>query len=267
MGQVETTSPPRTDAAKEEKFLFRPTERFFLDPRSPVPLYHQMEQIILDRIVSQRAVGYMLPRDFDLVTIFGVSRATTKKATDNLVAKGIIRRKRAVGTWIIGLGLREDLGRLTSYSEQMTGRGLRVSTQVLDVSERVPSALAREKLQLAEGDRTLSIRRLRGTSEVFPVVLLHSEIPVNFGIDRSEDFQGSLYKLLEEKYRIPIECGDEEIWADHATPEEAHHLRIPAGSTVLSMERITYTHGNRPVELVRAIYRPEHYKFSVRLKR
>jgi DNA-binding GntR family transcriptional regulator len=33
------------------------------------------------------------------------------------------------------------------------------------------------------------------------------------------------------------------------------------------MERLTFTRGNRPLEFVRAVYRPEHYTFSIRLKR
>ena len=52
-----------------------------------------------------------------------------------------------------------------------------------------------------------------------------------------------------------------------ARPEEAQLLRINPGEGVLVMERITYTRGDRPLEFVRAVYRPEHYTFSVRLKR
>ncbi len=247
--------------------LFRPTERFFLDPDSPVPLYHQMEQIILDRIAKENAVGRMLPREMDLIRIFGVSRATVKKTTDNLVAKGLIQRRRSVGTQIIRLGVIEELGRLTSYTEQMASRGLQVSTEVLEVAERNPEAKVREKLQLPEDGLVLSIRRLRGTSEVFPVVLLRSDVPQSYGLAASEDFHGSLYKLLEQNYRIPIEWAEEEISAAKASAEEAQHLRIQPGEPVLVMERLTLTRGQRPLEFVRAVYRPEHYTFSIRLRR
>jgi GntR family transcriptional regulator len=275
----ETGKAPATDAASAEgapdnrltgrasDTLFGPTERFYLDPNSPVPLYHQMEKIILDRIGAAGVVGCMLPREMDLLKIFGVSRATVKKATDSLVAKGLIRRQRAVGTHIVSLGVTEDLGRLTSFTEQMASRGLTVSTELLGVDQHVPGARVREKLQLKDGEQALSIRRLRGTSEVFPVVLLQSDIPVTFGISPEEDFCGSLYNLLEQNYRIPIEWAEEQISASRATPEEASHLRIRAGDVVLVMERQAFTHGNRPLEFVRAVYRPEHYTFSVRLRR
>ena len=98
-------------------------------------------------------------------------------------------------------------------------------------------------------------------------MLLRSEIPVSFGIDPKEDFHASLYEVIEKKCRIPIEWAEQKIWAGKATAEEAKLLGIKPGDTILGMERITYTQGDKPLEYVRAIYRPEHYTFSMRLKR
>ena len=99
------------------------------------------------------------------------------------------------------------------------------------------------------------------------IVLLQSEIPAAFGINPREDFFGSLYDLIEKKYRITIEWAEEQISASRATAKEAKHLQIQAGEVILVMERQTFTKGNRPLEFVRAVYRPEHYTFQVRLKR
>jgi GntR family transcriptional regulator len=259
----------KSNGAERQAPLFGRDERFLLDAQSPIPLYHQMEKVILDRITKERhsALGRMLPREMDLVEIFGVSRATVKKTTDSLAAKGLIERRRALGTRIVRLGVTEDLGRLTSYTEQMEKRGLNVSTRVLDVALGRPVPAVATALQLGPRDKTLSIRRLRGTSEVFPVVLLRSEIPAAFGLSRGEDFSQSLYRLIEEKYRIPIEWAEETIRAAKASGQEARLLRMKSGDTVLIMERLTFTTGDRPVEFVRAVYRPEHYTFSIRLKR
>jgi GntR family transcriptional regulator len=256
-----------TEADSRVDPLFRPSERFTLDERSPVPLYHQVEQIILDRIAKAGEIGLKVPREMDLIKIFNVSRATVKKATDSLAAKGLIERRRSAGTRIVRLNVTEDLGRLTSFSEQMQSRNLRASTEILGVELHQPEAAVAEALQLSKIEKTLCIRRLRGTSEAFPVVLLRSEIPAAFGIDPDEDFHASLYAIIEAKYRIPIEWADQKIWAGQATAAEAKLLRIKAGDTILGMERITYTKSDRPLEYVKAIYRPEHYTFSMRLKR
>jgi GntR family transcriptional regulator len=260
---------PSTDDRKRRatNLLFKTDERFALDSTSPVPLYYQMQQIILDRIAAEGALGKMLPPEMDLMQIFGVSRATVQKTTDDLQTRGIIRRKRARGTEIISLGMKEDLGRLTGYTEQMARRGMQVSTVILAVAEITPPALVRERLRLEKRHKVLSIRRLRGTSKVFPVVLLHSFVPTKYRLRTDEDYTGSLYKLMEEKYRLPIVYADEEISSRSATPEEAGHLKIAPGSPVLAMERVTYTNGDEPMEYVSAVYRPEHYTFSIRLKR
>jgi GntR family transcriptional regulator len=247
--------------------LFRLTERFVLDPSSPVPLYYQMEQILLDRITKEVAVGRMFPSEKELMQVFGVSRATVKKTFSNLVAKGLVQRRRALGTRVINQQITEDLARLSSFTEEMEKKGLRVSSEVLEVRVKLPDECVRHRLQLRENEKVLSICRLRGTSEFFPVVLLKSYIPAGFGIDPHEDFASSLYQLLENKYKFPVEWADEEIYAGNATPDEAKHLGLKPGATILIMERVSYTRGNRPLEFVRGVYRSERYKYSIRLKR
>ncbi len=251
----------------KENLLFEPNERFSVDSASPVPLYHQMEKVILDRIADKNSVGKMLPAETDLMTMFGVSRATARKTYENLVSKGLIERRRALGTRVIGHQITEDLGRLKSYTEEMKLRGVQVSTKVLDAGLHLAEARVRQELALADGAQTLRLRRLRGTSEFFPIVLLVSEIPASLGIDPGEDFSSSLYRLIEEKYRIPIEWAEEEIRVAKATPEEAKLLRLQPGDGVLVMERVTYTREDRPIEFVRGVYHPDHYTYSIRLKR
>lgn len=253
--------------ASTSQRLFRPDERLLLNTDSPVPLYHQMEQVLIDRIRHRGTVGETIPREMDLMKIFGVSRATVKKTTEQLSDKGLIEKKRAVGTKIVRLTITEDLGRLRSYSEQMASDNKVVRTRVLSVGHRRPTASAAEQLGLGPGKRVLSIRRLRGTEEAFPIVYLHSELPEHLGIDPEQDFQASLYQIIEQQYRIPIDWAEEKILARNATKTEAQHLGITPGQAVLVMERTAYSTGDRPIEFVRAVYLPEHYSFSIKLKR
>ena len=253
--------------ALETMPVFDSCERFALDAQSPVPLYHQMEQILLDRIAAPETIGRLLPSEFELVDMFGVSRATVKKTLDNLVNKGLLERRRGVGTRVIKHQIIEDLARLKSYTEEMAGRNLVMQTRVLDAGRHAPSPDVAHKLALDRKDRSVFVRRLRGTSEVFPVVLLQSEMPTSLGLDPREDFSGSLYALIEQKLGVPIVWGEETIEASTANEEEAALLEIAPGAPVLIMERVSYTHANRPVEYVRGVYRPDRYKFSIRLHR
>jgi GntR family transcriptional regulator len=251
----------------DNSFVISPRERFSLNAQSPVPLYYQMEQILLERIARPEMVGRKMPSEFELIDMFGVSRATVKKTLDNMVNKGLLERRRGVGTRVIKHQIIEDLARLKSYTEEMVARNVAIETHVLETGRHAPAPEVARKLALGRKDKSLFVRRLRGTSEVFPVVLLHSEVPVEVGLEPTEDFTGSLYSLLEQKHGVSIIWGEETIEAAKATEEEARYLEVEPDSPVLIMERVSYTHGNRPVEYVRAVYRPDRYKFSIRLNR
>jgi GntR family transcriptional regulator len=251
----------------ELEFVFGKNEKFFLDNNSPIPLYHQMERIMLERISKPEAVNKVIPPEFDLIDIFGVSRATIKKTLDNLVNKGYIERRRGIGTKVVKHQLTEDLTRLKSYTEEMESKGLGIISKLLQATHEVPEAEVRENLQTGEDEECVCIRRLRGTSEVFPVVLLRSIIPPRVGLTLDEDFSGSLYRIIEQKFRMPIVSASETIEAAKATEDQARALEIEPGDAVLIMKRICYTHSNVPVEYVRAVYRPDRYKFSIYLNR
>ncbi len=254
--------------AHSMKALFTATERFALAQESPIPLYHQIEKVILDRMAAEGAVGSLLPTEKAVMVMFGVSRATARRAYEGLTGKGLIERRRALGTRVISQEISEDLGRLKSFTEEMKLKGLGVCSELLKVGKHRPEPLIASKMRLEPGEETYTVQRLRGSSAFFPIVLLTSDIPVRFGVDPRKELGDSLYKLIEEKHRIMIEWAEEEIKSARATEAEARLLRIQPGDVVLVMERLTYTRiDERPIEFVRGVYRPEHYTFSIRLKR
>ncbi len=247
--------------------LFRPSERFQLESDSPVPLYHQMERIVLERIQKRGEIGGAIPTEMDLMKIFGVSRGTVKKMTEQLASKGLIEKKRAIGSKILRLPITEDLGRLRSYSEQMALQGLAIRTRVVASRFIKPNATIRRQLKLTAEEKVLSIERLRGTSGHYPIVYLHSHIPQHWGIQPQDNFEGSLYQIIEKKHAIPIGWAEETISARGASAREADLLGVNIGHTVLVMERLTFQKDELPLEFVRAVYNAEHYNFSIRLKR
>ena len=255
-------------ANKKVMTLFRANEPLHLEVASAVPLWQQLETIIHDRIRSRCPVGTLLPGEIELVERFGVSRATVRKAYDSLINTGVIERRRALGTRVIGTPLTEDLGRMKSFSEEMRLKGRDVLTELVHVGLHVPPPLIAAQMELAKGERTLQIRRLRGHDQCFPLVLLTSELPESLGVSPDEDFSNSLYVLLESEYGIAISHGMESIRASKATAEEARLLGIPISETVLVIERLTYRRGDtRPCEFVRGVYRFDHYTFSMTMRR
>jgi len=248
--------------------LFRDNESLHLEVASSVPLWQQLELLIHDRIRARCPIGTLLPGEMELVERFGVSRATVRKAYDTLINKGVIERRRALGTRVIGTPLTEDLGRMKSFTEEMRLKGRAAVSEVVSVKTHVPPPVLFAQMKLKRGEQTLQIRRLRGHDQCFPLVLLTSEFPDRLGIPEDEDFTKSLYVLLESKYNSVISHGMESIRAGKATTEEAHLLGIETGETVLIIERLTYRRSDpRPFEFVRGVYRYDQYTFSMTMRR
>jgi len=255
--------------AKEKAMsLFRKGEPLHLEVASSVPLWQQLESLIHERIRSRCPVGTLLPGELELVERFGVSRATVRKAYDSLINKGVIERRRALGTRVIGTPLTEDLGRMKSFSEEMRLKGRNVLTEIVHVGLHTPPPVLAAQMGLSKSEHTLQIRRLRGHEQCFPLVLLTSELPERLGVAPTEDFSKSLYMLLQNKYGIAISHGLESIRASKATVEEARLLGIEIGETVLVIERLTYRRGDtQPIEFVRGVYRYDQYTFSMTVRR
>ena len=67
----------------------------------PIPLYFQIVNVLESRILSgQCAAGSLLGTEKDFAAEFGVSRITITRALDALESKGLITRKRRLGTFV-----------------------------------------------------------------------------------------------------------------------------------------------------------------------
>lgn len=249
-----------------EAELFPSKEYFKLDSQADLSLYRQVAREVALRIARRGKPDQLLPSEDVLMAFFSVSRITIRQAIEELSKRGLLEKRRGIGTRILRTRIIEDLGKLRGYTEEVEGEGFKVRTDVLSVSTETCSATTKKALKLKKGERTININRLRGTDQVFPVMFAQSEIPSSTGVSIEDDFSLSTYDLLEKHYKLPVLWAEQEITASNATAEEAKLLKIAKNSAVLIIERIAYSVGDRPVEYVRAVFNPEHYSFSVKLK-
>ena len=80
--------------------------------------------------------------------------------------------------------------------------------------------------------------------------------------ERLEAWRGPLYRLFEAEFSVQTIRAEEKIRAVAAAAEEAALLELPLGAPLLSVERLTFTYGDRPVELRRGLYHTaaHHYR-------
>src|SRR5919206_396204 len=81
-------------------------------------------------MLDELAVGDAIPPERKLATDLGVSRPTLRAVIDELVREGLLLRRHGSGTYVAEPKIALPLT-MTSFSEDMTRRGMRPSTQVV----------------------------------------------------------------------------------------------------------------------------------------
>jgi len=216
-----------------------------LEPSSPLPLYHQLERVLAERITEGRyRDGF--PGDLELASEFSVSRGTVRQALDRLARSGLIVRLQGRGSFVAA-PLEYPLGRFYRFAHEMQVRGIPESSRVLARGVvRAPAAVA-AALGLARGERLLRVVRLRLAGDR-PLLLETSHFPDDVGAAlRFADLsEGSLYDLLEGS-GVRLSRVSEEVHPVVLQTEEAAPFGLPQGAPAFAVERLAYS-GERPVE-------------------
>jgi GntR family transcriptional regulator len=199
---------------------------------------------------------------------YGVARMTVRQALARLEEESLVVRQRGVGTFVSGKIMnRRSLNRLASFTEDMREAGRSASTEVLLQGVVTPSREIAEHLTLDDGAQAIFLKRLRRTDGK-PILLHHSYLPHDAVPQLAhcplED--GSLYLTLERVCGVRLKRADQQVRAAAAEGEAAELLKVPLGSPVLFIERISVDNHNKPIEYARTWARPE-LELTVRLER
>jgi GntR family transcriptional regulator len=217
-----------------------------LEPSSPVPLYHQLEGTLADRIAAGR-YGEGLPGELELVAEFGVSRGTVRQALDRLTRRGLIVRQPGRGSFVAPIPLEYPVGRFYHFAHEMSERGIPESSRVLARGTvRTPRRVAR-RLDIASGARSLRLVRLRLAGDR-PLLLETSYIPEGFASSLLEAdlSHGSIYDVLEQ-HGVRLTRVVEEVQAVTLAGREAEPFGLDPGAPALALERLAWA-GDRAAE-------------------
>src|ERR1700712_5688914 len=105
--------------------------RLVIDRSSPVPLYFQVAQHLENAIhTGVIPTGTLFQNEVDLAASLGLSRPTMRRAMQHLVDKGLVVRRRGIGTRVVQPKLRRPL-ELTSLYDDLNRAGRKPTTEVL----------------------------------------------------------------------------------------------------------------------------------------
>ena len=235
-----------------------------LDKASPVPLYFQVAQQLEAAVESGKLPpGTRLDNEVGLADQLGVSRPTMRRAMEFLVDKGLIVRRRGVGTRVVQSRVRRPL-ELSSLYDDLKNAGQEPTTTVLsNTVEQAPAAVA-EALAIREGTPVIVVVRLRSARNQ-PLARMCNYLPASaLKISTEALERQGLYELIRAA-GIRLHAASQVIGARNATAAEARLLGEGRGAAVLTMERITYDDDGNPVEYGTHIYAATRYSFQMSL--
>jgi DNA-binding GntR family transcriptional regulator len=235
-----------------------------IDRAGPIPLYYQ----VASRIESAIADGTVPPgsridNEIALGERLGLSRPTIRRAIQELVDKGLLVRRRGIGTQVVHRGVTRKV-ELTSLYEDLSASSRTPTTRLLQHEIGEADAATAERLGVAEGSPVLHLRRLR-LADGAPLALLDNTLPEQFCDLRADELaEFGLYQLLRAR-GVAIRVARQRIGARAATADEASLLDLGRHAALLTMERTAYDTSARVVEFGAHAYRPDLYSFDVTL--
>lgn len=221
------------------------------------PLYQQIKALILGSLqAGEWKPGEAIPSENDLAARFKVSQGTVRKAIDELASENLLVRRQGKGTFVA-----------THHEDRVHFRFLRLvpdngephypKSKILDCKRlRAPAEIAK-LLDLKAGDAVVQIERILFFSEeatVYEEIWLPGTTFKGLTTGRLVDWRGPMYALFETEFATHMVRATERLRAVAADELSAKHLGIEIGTPLLAVERVSFTYGERPVEVRKAVY-------------
>lgn len=169
------------------------------------PLYYQIREQLREKISNgEYPPNSLIPSEAELCSYYNVSRITVRRAVLDLVQEGLLHRGKGRGTFVSeSYGLTEFHG-VESFTQQLLGLNMRPSAKLLGCKIKKANKSLCKKMELEPSEDIITISRLRLVDDE-PCMVEVMNFPCKLvpGIEE-EDLEGSIYKLLKEKYDLEV---------------------------------------------------------------
>ncbi|MET3130054.1 GntR family transcriptional regulator [Oxalobacteraceae bacterium GrIS 1.11] len=229
------------------------------------PLYQQIKALITQSLQSgEWKPGELIPSEVELAGRFKVSQGTVRKAIDELAAENLVMRRQGKGTFVS-----------THHEARAHFRFLRLvpdegvphypESKFIEVKRvRAPADVAR-LIDLKSGDAVIFIKRVQsfdGMPTIVEELWLPGLIFKGLTAERLVEYKGPMYGLFETEFGTRMIRASEQIRAVCADAAAASLLHVALGTPLLCSERVSFTYGDKPVELRRGLYSTARHHYQ-----
>ncbi|HEY0693986.1 MAG TPA: GntR family transcriptional regulator [Kribbella sp.] len=233
-----------------------------IDRTSPVPLYHQLaEQLTAAISGGTLRPGDPFENELAMADRLGLSRPTVRRAIAELVNKGLLVRRRGIGTTVANQMVHRR-AELTSLYDDLVREGRKPRTDVLSLVRDAKDDRAAEALGLPPSTPLVAIVRLRYAGDM-PLAIMRNWLPPTMeDLTADQLEEDGLYAVLRARGIRPT-VARQRIGARNATAEERRTLHMSKAEPLVTMTRSAYDADGSPVEFGDHCYRADQYSVEV----
>jgi GntR family transcriptional regulator len=215
------------------------------------PLYEQIKTLLTQSlVVGEWRPGELIPSEFDLAERYQVSQGTVRKAVDSLADENILIRRQGKGTFVASHEvevIKRRFLRLTSVD----GKKELLQSELISCTKSKADAKVADLLSVKVNTGVIEIKRLL-TFSGRPLIYDHIVVPAKSfkGLNgtRVIERNGSMYSMYESQFGVRMIRAEERLKAVAASKDVAVVLGLKVGFPLLSIERVSFTYGDKPME-------------------
>lgn len=236
-----------------------------LDRSSPVPLYFQLKQVLLEKIRrAEWTPGMLIPSEQELQDAYQVSRTTVRQTLSELVSEGHLMRQRGRGTFITQPKIAYDPSLGIRTNEYLDTYGVALSWQLLNHGFTDAPDDAAQALGLTSDVRVYRVERIRmaGPDAIgFHVAYTPPQVAAHIDHERLESGES-----LDYLHALPALVGAHtQRTLEAALTDETDRKLLGADRTVpiLQLTRIISSADGTPLEYLYSRFRGDRFKYRI----
>ncbi len=233
-----------------------------LNSESPIPLYHQLADILTEQIRSgEYKPGDVIPSETGLAKSYSIGRPTVRQAMDTLVRKGLVERRRGSGTYVKNQDDDIDLFSLAGTSQAFLTKGIKTKSTLIIKASIV--AVTDDVLNPFNDQKAYFLSRLTLVKDD-PVLLeniyLHPQLFM--GLEKIDLENKSLSSVVLDQYYLKPQSGRQTFKISMLPKETSRLLAVSPKDPLLEVQRVIHFPSADNAIFSRMFCRTEKFAFS-----
>jgi DNA-binding GntR family transcriptional regulator len=233
-----------------------------LNSASPIPLYHQLADILTEQIRSgEYKPGDVIPSEIGMAKSYHIGRPTVRQAMDILVRKGLLERKRGSGTFVKHQDDEIDLFSLAGTSQAFFAKGIKTKStlinpvSILEIKDDILNPFNDQKAYFLS-----RLTLVKDDPILLENIYLHPQLFM--GLEKIDLENKSLSSVVLDQYYLKPQSGRQTFKISMLPKETSHLLSVTPKEPLLEVQRVINFPNADNAIFSRMFCRTEKFAFS-----